>query len=98
MTLRELRRLAQQMHLDAKAIDRLISNDGFTCAWSAASIEDQALVESMVKESDRLSLLKWLEAASKIKPLKELKVMAKKAGVPGWYLMTRDELMEALRD
>lgn len=100
MKLPDLRLSAYRTYCDARAIDRMISTAEFGELWEEALESERAILEQHVVNVDRLAVASWIRTQERRevdgKTLRELRVLAAKAGIPHVNMRSKDDLISLL--
>lgn len=101
LKLESLRSKMRNVARDSRNLSRALDSIDFAQAWASASDSQRAEAEAMIAAIDKMAVEKWTKrilAAAKIedKPTKELRALARAAGVPYYNNKNKDELLKEL--
>lgn len=87
---------------DARNLSRIVDSEAFDKAWAAASDAQRGELETYVFGIDKTNVDKWIKRVlSNVnledKPFKELRELAKAAGILYYNNKTKEELLEELK-
>lgn len=102
MELRDIRSRVNNLARDARNLSRLVESEAFARAWSAATAEQRAELQSYVLGIDKQKVDSWVKkvlAATNIedKSVRELRELGRAAGVSYVNHKTKEEIIEELR-
>ena len=96
----KVRRAALARGTDARALARLVEADAFAKAWSVATDAEREEVSVLLAGVDRIKAEAWMRQMlardAETMPLRQLREMAKHAGVPYYSHKTREEILKEL--
>lgn len=101
-TLRELRAKVRTISLDARALSRVTESEAFGRAWTAATPEQRAALQTFIAGIDKLSVDRWVRlilsgTVLEDKPVRDLRELAIAAGIKYVNVRTKDELIRFIR-
>lgn len=103
VTLRELQAKVRNVALDARALSRVVESEAFRKAWSVASAEQCTQLSEYIQGIDKQNVDKWIRrvlAAVSLedKSVRELRNLAKAAGVTYVNSRTKEDLVKKIRE
>lgn len=99
---KQLKAKVHNVALDARNLSRIVDSEAFARAWEAATEEQRRELERYVIGVDKTNVDNWVKRVlSKVdlnvKSFKELREIAKMAGIPYYNNKSKEELLEELK-
>lgn len=100
--LRALRAKVHNIALNARNLSRIVDSEAFVRAWEAATLEQRVELEGYVIGIDKGKVDDWVKRVLSAislddKSFRELRELAKVAGVMYYNNKTKEELLEELK-